>query len=112
MGRYTAVCRTSGLISLSRAATGHFAQIADTVCWHLPVFFEDTYMAMVTVQIWDATPLTPELLVLREARSIVEFLTAQKLPDSEMISRIRREPAISDAVRTRALSLLPPGPIP
>ena len=43
-----------------------------------------------TVQISDATPVTPELRVLREARSVFEFLSAQKLPAAEIVARIRR----------------------
>ena len=58
-----------------------------------------------TVQIWDAAPLTPERRTLREARSVVEFLSAQKLPAAEIKARIQRDPTISDEVRTRALAL-------
>ncbi len=58
-----------------------------------------------TVLLWDAAPLTPELRLLREARSVVEFLAAQKLPAAEVAARIRRNPTISDAVRARALEL-------
>jgi WD40 repeat protein len=65
-----------------------------------------------TVLLWDAAPMTPELRLLREARSVVEFLTAQKLPNAELAARIRRDPTISDAVRTRALSLVEPGAAP
>ena len=32
------------------------------------------------VRIWDARPLLPEVLTTREARSVVEFIFAQKLP--------------------------------
>ncbi len=58
-----------------------------------------------TVQVWDAAPMTPEIRLLREARSVVEFLAAQKLPAAEVAARIRRDPTISDAVRARALEL-------
>jgi WD40 repeat protein len=58
-----------------------------------------------TVLLWDAAPMTPELRILREARSVVEFLSAQKLTAAEITARIRRDPTISDAVRTRALEL-------
>jgi len=57
------------------------------------------------VQIWDAAPMTPELRVLREASSVFDFLSDQKLPAAEIVARIRRDPTISDAVRTRALAL-------
>lgn len=58
-----------------------------------------------SVQIWDATPLTTELRVIREARSVFEFLSVPKLPAAEIVARIRRDPTISDAVRTRAVDL-------
>ena len=58
-----------------------------------------------TVQIWDAAPMTPELRVLREARSVVEFLSQKKLLAAELRDRIHRDPTISDAVRTRASAL-------
>jgi WD40 repeat protein len=58
-----------------------------------------------TVLIWDATPVTPELRVFREARSVVAFLSAGKLPAAEIAARIRRDPTISDEVRRRALEL-------
>jgi WD40 repeat protein len=58
-----------------------------------------------TVKLWDATPLTPELRVLREARSVVEFLTARELTPAEIRTRILGDPTIDDEVRTAALSL-------
>jgi hypothetical protein len=42
---------------------------------------------------------------MREARSLVESLLAQHLPADEIAARIRRDPAISDAARRRALDL-------
>jgi WD40 repeat protein len=57
------------------------------------------------VQIWDAAPLTSELRVLREAKSVFEFLAAQKLTAAEIVAMIRHDLTISDAVRTRALAL-------
>ncbi|MFI5461465.1 MAG: protein kinase [Isosphaerales bacterium] len=57
------------------------------------------------VQIWDAALMTPELRVLREARSEFEFLSAQKLPAAEIVARIRHDPTISERVRRRALEL-------
>ena len=61
-----------------------------------------------TVKIWDARPLSPELRTSREARSVVEFLLAQKLPAAEVLARIGRDPTISDEVRQRALDLAEP----
>ena len=57
------------------------------------------------IRLWDASPLTPEVQALREARSVVEFLSAQKLPAAEVADRIRGDTTISDAVRVRALAL-------
>jgi WD40 repeat protein len=61
-----------------------------------------------TVKIWDARPLTPELRTSREARSVVEFLLAQKLTAAEVLARIGRDPTISDEIRRRALDLAEP----
>jgi WD40 repeat protein len=58
-----------------------------------------------TVLVWDAAPITPELRVLREARSVVAFLSAQKLPATEVAARIRSDPTLSETVRSRALEL-------
>jgi hypothetical protein len=58
-----------------------------------------------TVKLWDATPMTPELRDLREARSVVEFLFAQSLPMAEVSARIRSDPALGASVRAHALAL-------
>ncbi len=58
-----------------------------------------------TVKVWDSRPLTPELRAFREARGVVEYLFARKLPVAEVLDRIRRDPTISDAVRAGALDL-------
>jgi WD40 repeat protein len=58
-----------------------------------------------TVRIWDATPMTPELRVLREARGVIEFLCAKSLPKDELLARIRRDPTISEPVRKLALDV-------
>ena len=57
------------------------------------------------MKVWDATPSTPELRVLREARDVVEFLSARSLPKDEVLARIRRDPTIGDSVRRLALDL-------
>jgi WD40 repeat protein len=58
-----------------------------------------------TIKIWDVRPLLPELRTSREARSVVEFLLAQKLPTAEVVARIRRDPTIRESVRERALEI-------
>ncbi len=58
-----------------------------------------------TVNVWDATPLTPERRILREARSVVEFLLAKSWPTSDLVACIRRDSTISETVRQRALAL-------
>ncbi len=59
-----------------------------------------------TVRIREASPESPELRVLREARAVAKFLVAQKLPVPEILARIRRDPTISGEVRERALGLV------
>jgi tetratricopeptide (TPR) repeat protein len=46
--------------------------------------------------------------VLRQARGLVEFLLAKSLPTAEVMDRIRRDRAISEPVRQRALKLAEP----
>jgi tetratricopeptide (TPR) repeat protein len=60
------------------------------------------------VKLWDATPLTPELRVQREARGVVEFYFAQSLPVAEVLDRIRHDPTLSAEVRQRALEQAAP----
>ena len=59
-----------------------------------------------TVKVWDASPLTAELRVLREARSVVQFLSAQSLSKTEVSARIRSDPTLSEPVRRRALDMV------
>jgi WD40 repeat protein/serine/threonine protein kinase len=61
-----------------------------------------------TIILWDATPMTPELRVLHEARGLVEFLFARSLPTAEVLDRIRRDGTISEPVRRRGLELAEP----
>ena len=61
----------------------------------------------VFVKIWDATPMTPEQRVIREARGLVVFLSLTSLPTDEVLARIRRDPTISEPVRKLALDLAP-----
>ena len=58
-----------------------------------------------TVNVWDATPLTQEGRIIREARSVVEFLLVKSLPASDLAACIRRDSTISETVRQRALAL-------
>ncbi len=57
------------------------------------------------VRIWDARPLSPEVLWQREARGLVEFLSTQTSA-SDPIARVRDDVTISEPVRQRALALL------
>jgi WD40 repeat protein len=64
-----------------------------------------------TVRLWEATPLTPELQALREARGLVEPLFARSLPTAEVFARIRQDPTINTLVRKRALELAQTHPV-
>jgi predicted Ser/Thr protein kinase len=61
-----------------------------------------------TVKLWDATPATPELHSLREARGVVEFFFAGSSPVAEVRDRIRSDAALTPEVRRRALDLAGP----
>jgi len=58
-----------------------------------------------TIIRWDAKPMTPEGRTLREARGVVEFLFARKVPVPEVLARIRSDPSLSAEVRQLALEL-------
>jgi WD40 repeat protein/serine/threonine protein kinase len=58
-----------------------------------------------TVMVWDAAPLTPELLVQREALGLLEFLIAKRLPKSVVIENFRSDKTIREEVRQKALAL-------
>ena len=58
-----------------------------------------------TVKVWDARTLTPQLLIEREARGLVQFLIAKPLPPDEAAAAIRRDTTITEAVRQQALAL-------
>jgi tetratricopeptide (TPR) repeat protein len=60
------------------------------------------------VKIWDARDLTPQLLIEREARSLVRFLIAKPLPPEEAAAAIRRDTTITEAVRQQALAWIEP----
>jgi hypothetical protein len=55
-----------------------------------------------TVKVWDATALTPQRLIEREARGLVQFLLAKPLSPDEAAAAIRRDSTITEAVRQQA----------
>jgi tetratricopeptide (TPR) repeat protein len=61
-----------------------------------------------TVKVWDATALTPQRLIEREARGLVQFLIAKPLPPDEAAAAIRRDATITEAVREQALAWVEP----
>jgi WD40 repeat protein len=61
-----------------------------------------------TVKIWDAAALTPQRLIEREARGLVQFLIAKLLRPDEAAAAIRRDPTITEAVRQQALARVEP----
>jgi WD40 repeat protein/serine/threonine protein kinase len=61
-----------------------------------------------TVKVWDATALTPEGLIECEARGLVQFLFAKRLPPDEVAGAVRRDPTITEAVRQQALAWVEP----
>jgi tetratricopeptide (TPR) repeat protein len=58
-----------------------------------------------TIQIWDATPLTPEARAQREAIALLEFLFAKPLIQEDVVKSVRANRTINDEVRKRALAL-------
>jgi WD40 repeat protein len=61
-----------------------------------------------TVKVWDGTDLTPQGLIEREARGLVQFLIAKPLPPDEAAAAIRRDSTVTDAVRQQALAWVEP----
>jgi WD40 repeat protein/serine/threonine protein kinase len=57
------------------------------------------------VLIWDASPVSPEVLVQRQANSLVRFLFAKPLSRREVLARIQADRTISEPVRQQALAL-------
>jgi hypothetical protein len=57
------------------------------------------------VRIWDATPLSPERALDREALGVVRFYFAKVLLRPEVLERIRADLTLSEPVRQRALGL-------
>jgi WD40 repeat protein len=58
-----------------------------------------------TVRIWDAAPLTAELREQREAGRVVRAHLERVLVREELAEAVRRDRALSDGVRRRALAL-------
>jgi WD40 repeat protein len=56
------------------------------------------------VRVWDARPLMPEVRDEREALGLVDALFARPGGEASAMARIRDDPAITDAVRRRALA--------
>jgi WD40 repeat protein/serine/threonine protein kinase len=59
-----------------------------------------------TVRLWDATPMTAELLLQREARSVVEFYRAKLPAIDDVRDAVRNDTTISEQVRERTLTWL------
>jgi WD40 repeat protein/serine/threonine protein kinase len=57
------------------------------------------------IKVWDATPLTDASRAQLEARSLLQFLSANHVPRDQLRARITRDVTISEAVRQRALAL-------
>ena len=60
---------------------------------------------MEVVRIWDATPMTPEIKVDREAIGLVASLVSDGRPAARSPGRSANYPTIDDQVRKRALNL-------
>jgi WD40 repeat protein/tRNA A-37 threonylcarbamoyl transferase component Bud32 len=58
-----------------------------------------------TVKLWDARPLTPDLLIEREALGLAESLFRKPLLRADVFEEIRENETISEPVRQRALLL-------
>src|SRR5205823_5430765 len=58
-----------------------------------------------TVRIWDSRPMSPELDVQREARSIVGFFFGQGFSEADVRRRTASDMTITEPVRMEALAL-------
>ncbi len=105
------------VLTLRGPATQKFYSVAcDPMRRRLAAAGQQTNTVEQTVMIWDATPLTAELLDEREAQSLVAFGFAQRLADQrlsdpwvsgpEATARIRTAVGVRDGVRQRALALV------
>jgi WD40 repeat protein/tRNA A-37 threonylcarbamoyl transferase component Bud32 len=57
------------------------------------------------VEIWDATPMTPESRARDDALRLIRFLLARVTSESDLHDRIARDPTISKETRATALKL-------
>jgi WD40 repeat protein len=57
------------------------------------------------ITIWDAAPLSPELRVHREALNVVQFWSAQALPQAKRLARMEADRTIDAEVRQKARAL-------
>src|SRR5207244_280571 len=57
-----------------------------------------------TVKIWDATPVSEESSLQRQAISYFRFVATTVVLKDEMIQQIRQTPTLSEAVREQALA--------
>ncbi len=58
------------------------------------------------VKLWEATPLTPELRLQREAAALVNRLAAQPLLKVEMTERLRSDRTLGEELQQQALELV------
>jgi WD40 repeat protein/serine/threonine protein kinase len=75
----------------------------DTVAFN-PVGMRLATCSRSTVRLWDAAPLTAEKRVEEEARGRLEFLFSRPLTRAEVVTRLRSDTTISEAVRRQALN--------
>jgi eukaryotic-like serine/threonine-protein kinase len=61
-----------------------------------------------TVKIWNAYPMTAKRAIEREARSVVAFLSSQRLSEADVLSRIHADVTITEEVKQEALALAKP----
>jgi WD40 repeat protein len=56
-----------------------------------------------TLKVWDGAELTQQARIDWEARGLVKWLFAKRLPPDEVAATLRRDPTITEAVRQQAL---------
>lgn len=59
----------------------------------------------VELELWDTRSLTPKLIELRQARSVVQFLYARRLPRAQVLEGIQSDQSLSASARALALKL-------
>ena len=58
-----------------------------------------------TVKLWDARPLTSELLIEQQAVNLLNLWFAKPLSKEQILERIRSDKTINEQVRKKALLL-------